>query len=231
MTLLELCEPLFQYVCRLNRAGRKKGNVDYAVARAEVKGLFNEMRAKATVDPRLKPQFKVLELPLQFFIDSMIAESSLPFAQQWHKNRLAYDSNELAGDEKFFDLLEETLSDPSDEASERLVIYYTCIGLGFTGWYFGQPEYLRKKLLEISPRIRIHLQADTTARICNEAYDHTDMRNLIEPPSRMIGVIAICFLVILITTLASNYYLFQEASKQLTDSLQLLIQQDKTLGQ
>ena len=231
MTLLELCEPLFQYVCRLNRAGRKKGNVDYAVARAEVKGLLDEMRAKAIADPRLKTQFKALELPLTFFVDSMIAESNLSFAQQWHKNRLAYASNELAGDEKFFDLLEETLKDPSDEASERLVVFYTCIGLGFTGWYFGQPEYLRKKLLEISPRIRAYLQADTTTRICNEAYEHTDTRNLIEPPSRMIGAIAICFVVLLVTTLASNYYLFQEASKQLTDSLQLLIQKDKTLGQ
>ena len=231
MTLLDICEPLFQYVCRINRAGRKKGNMDYAVARAEVKGLFDEIRSKAAGDARLKSQFKAVELPLQFFVDSMIAESNLPFAQKWHKNRLAYDSNELAGDEKFFDLLEETLKDSSDEASERLSIYYTGIGLGFTGWYFGQPEYLRKKMLEISPRIRAYLQADTTARICGEAYEHTDVRNLIQPPSRMIGVIAIFFFVLLITTLVCNVYLFQDASKQLTDSLQQVIRQDKTLGQ
>ena len=36
----------------------------------------------------------------------MISESSLPFAAQWNQNRLAYERNELAGDEKFFDLLE-----------------------------------------------------------------------------------------------------------------------------
>ena len=47
----------------------------------------------------------------------------------------------------------------------------------------------------------------------------------------MIGVIAIFFFVLLITTLVCNVYLFQDASKQLTDSLQQVIRQDKTLGQ
>ena len=37
------------------------------------------------------------------------SESTLPFAAQWNQNRLAYERNELAGDEKFFDLLEETI--------------------------------------------------------------------------------------------------------------------------
>ena len=51
---------------------------------------------------------------------------------------------------KFFDLLDETLNDPSDEATERLKIFYTCLGLGFSGWYAGQSEYLRGKMLDIS---------------------------------------------------------------------------------
>jgi cytochrome bd-type quinol oxidase subunit 1 len=42
---------------------------------------------------------------------------------------------QLAGDEKFFDLLEETLNDSSEDASERLAVYYTCLGLGFMGMY------------------------------------------------------------------------------------------------
>ncbi len=55
---------------------------------------------------------------------------------------------------------------PSDEASQRLLVFYTCIGLGFTGWYAGQSEYLRGKMLDISQRIRSAMETDKTVRIC-----------------------------------------------------------------
>ena len=84
-------------------------------------------------------------MPIIFFVDSIIAESKLSCAGQWHQDRLAYEQNELAGDEKFFDLLDETLNDPSPEATERLVIYYVCLGIGFTGWYATQPGICGRK--------------------------------------------------------------------------------------
>ena len=231
MALLELCEPLFQYVCRLNRAGQKGAQVDYTSSRAEIKSLLDQVRSRGASDPRTKESSKYMELPLTFFVDSMIAESKLPFAAQWNKNRLAYEKNELAGDEKFFDLLEETIRDTSDEGTEKLSVFYTCIGLGFCGWYLGQPEYLRKKMLEIAPRIRQLVDSDQSAKLCPEAYEHTDTRDLIEPPARKIGAIAIAFVVLAITTLVANYYLFKKASEQLTDSLHQIVEQDKNLGQ
>lgn len=231
MNLLELCEPFFQDIARLNRAGRKGGQFEFITVRADVKNQLEQIQTRAATDPRLKSQAKAMELPLMFFADSMLAESSLPFAGEWNKKRLAYERNELAGDEKFFDLLEETLRDPGDEATERLAVYYTCIGLGFTGWYQGQPEYLRKKMLEMATRIRRHMESDTTVRICPEAYEHTDTRDLIEPPTRSLGAIAIAFVILMLTTLAANYYLFQKASQDLTESLTVVLQQDKFLGQ
>jgi type IV/VI secretion system ImpK/VasF family protein len=230
MTLLDLCEPLFQYVSRLNRAGRKGGQFEYPVARAEVQALLDEIQTKAGTDPRLKSQAKAIELPLIFFVDSMISESSLPFAAEWNKKRLAYERNELAGDEKFFDLLEDTLKEQGEEATARISVFYTCIGLGFTGWYFGQPEYLRKKMLEMATRIRGLVESDPTVRICPEAYEHTDSRDLIEPPTRSIGGIVIAFVVLMLTTLVANYYLFQSASSTLTESLRVVLEQDKNLG-
>ena len=120
MNLLELTEPVFQYVCRLNRLARKSGgtsagdtsfiakapgapavprvaSLDYAVVRSEVKAMFEDLIQKSNSDVRLNAQAKKMELPLLFFVDSMIAESSLPFAAQWNQNRLAYERNELAG--------------------------------------------------------------------------------------------------------------------------------------
>ncbi len=231
MNLLELSEPLFQYVCILNRAGRKGGNLDFPTVRARIKTILDDLKSRALTDPRLNPQFKKMEQPLIFFVDSMIAESKVPFAAKWNNSRLAYEFNELAGDEKFFDLFDETLKEQSDEANERLSVYYTCIGLGFTGWYAGQPEYLRKKMLEVAPRIRHLIESDTTVRVCPEAYQNVDTRDLVEPPSSKMVVILIIFLVFLLTTLACNFFLFQQASAQMTSSLAEIIAHDKELGQ
>ena len=207
MNLLEYTEPLFQYVCILNRAGRKGGNLDYNTVRSKIKVMFEDLRSRATTDPRLNPLYKKVEQPLIFFVDSMICDSKLPFAAKWNQERLAYSFNELAGDEKFFDLFDETLKEQGDDATERLSVYYTCIGLGFTGWYSGQPEYLRKKMLEVAPRIRHMLESDTTVRVCPEAYQNVDSRDLVEPPSSKMIVILIIFLVFMLTTVACNIVL------------------------
>jgi type VI protein secretion system component VasF len=239
MTLLESAEPLFQYVCRLNRVARKSGiaptgdtvfvskggtapagvSLDYAVVRGDIKAILEEMQQKAAKDFRLASQAKKIELALLFFVDSFIAESSLKFAAQWNQNRLAYERNELAGDEKFFDLLEEDLKDQSDEASERLAVFYTCIGLGFTGIYFKQPEYLKGKMFAMAPRIRRWIDVDELAKICPDAYEGVDTRDLTEPPSRKVLVISMIFLSLIFAIIISYVSLYYSSRSRLTDSL------------
>ncbi len=248
MTLLELTEPIFQYVCRLNRLARKSGgavtsgettfisktaapapkaaSLDYAVVRSEVKALFEDFMQKGGSEIRLAGQVKKMELPLLFFVDSMIAEGTLGFAAQWNQNRLAYDRNELAGDEKFFDLLEETMKDPSEEASERLAVYYTCIGLGFAGVYFRQPEYLRKTMLTLAPRIRHLVETDQSARICPETYEGVDTRNLVQPPGSRLAFVGILFLCFTLAVLISYIWMYRAASRNLSESLDRIINQD-----
>jgi len=248
MTLLELTEPIFQYVCRLNRLARKSGgaatsgettffaktagaapkaaSLDYAVVRSEVKALFEDFMQKGGSEIRLAGQVKKMELPLLFFVDSMIAEGTLGFAAQWNQNRLAYDRNELAGDEKFFDLLEETMKDPSEEASERLAVYYTCIGLGFAGVYFRQPEYLRKTMLTLAPRIRHLVETDQSARICPETYEGVDTRNLVQPPGSRLAFVGILFLCFILAVLISYIWIYRAASRNLSASLDHIINQD-----
>jgi len=223
MTLLQVCEPIFQYVCRINRMARSASSADYAVLRAEIKAMLEDAQQKAASDGRLAAQIKKLEMPLIFFVDSMIAESKLPCAQQWHQNRLAYERNELAGDEKFFDILEETLKDNSDEASERLAVFYTCIGLGFAGMYVGQPEYLRKTMMTIAPRIRHLTETDNTARICGEAYESVDTRNLVQPPGNKMFVFAVLFIIFTVSVFAAYVYMFSNASEELSTSLETIV--------
>jgi type VI secretion system protein ImpK len=225
MTILEACEPLFKKVCLLNRLGRKGGGTsDYDKLRLEIEETFKDIERETDREPLLRAQWQKLEFALVFFVDSMIAESQLPVAAQWHQHRLAYDRKELAGDEKFFDLLDETLNDQSQEATERLQVFYVCIGLGFTGWYAAQPEYLRGKMLDISQRIASAMEQDPTARLCPEAYEHLDTRDLVQPPK--LGGIALIFAGLCLIVLAVEIYLFRDASLSLTDSLTAISSQE-----
>lgn len=255
--LLELVEPLLQYVCRLNRAARHTGggalagkpsgetaffakpptpggtssftrglSLDYNAVRAEVKALLEEIQHRAAGDYRLASQAKKIELVLMFFVDSMIVEARLPFSRQWNDSRLAYERNELAGDEAFFDALEETLKDPSDEASERLAVMYACIGLGFTGIYGRQPEYLREKMLAIAPRVRQYMDTDLSTRFCPSAYENIDTRNLVQPPSNRLVIVGILFLCFTLAVVVSYLWMYRDASEGLGKALDKVLVQD-----
>jgi type VI protein secretion system component VasF len=192
--------------------------------RGEIKALFEDMHQKAAKDFRLSTQLKKMELPLIFFVDALIAESSLKLASQWNDNRLAFEHNEAAGDQKFFDLLDEDMRDQSDEASERLSVFYVCIGLGFTGIYFGQPEFLRKTMFSVAPRIRRWIEADEMAKICPDAYENVDTRDLTEPPSRRLVVIGMVFLCLAVASLISYLWLYHASKRNLTQSFTTILE-------
>ncbi len=255
-TLLDLCEPLFQYICRLNRAGRlttegaraaanprgesasftkppvvagvegRGMTLDYAVVRSEVKALLEDLQHKAVGDFRLASQAKKIELPLMFFVDSLISEGRLPFASQWNQERLAYERNELAGDEAFFDVVEETLKENSEEAAERLSVLYVCMGLGFTGINFRQPEYLRRTMLAIAPRIRHYLDSDAASKICPESYQTVDTRNLVQPPSNRLVVVGILFICFMLAVIVSYVWMYRNASSGLEGAIGEVLQHD-----
>ena len=215
MTLVEICEPLLQYVCRLNRLGRKGGRGDYGVVRSEIKAIFAEMRAKADATPGMVGPYNEIELVLMFFVDSMILNSKL--GSSWKP--LSAERGELGFEEKFWDLLEDALKDPSDSATQRLAVFYVCIGLGFTGLYTGQPDYIKRKMLEISARLRGMIDADQAARICPDAYDNIDSRNLTQPPNRSITGLVIALVALTAVLLVAYVQMFRHASQQLSGSL------------
>lgn len=219
MTLLDLCEPLFQYICTLNREARSGGRRDYAAVRSDIKREFEEMTKKAATDVKMASQLKKIELPLIFFVDSMICQSKLHFAALWNQNRLAKERSELAGDDKFFVLLEETLHDHTDDASDRLAIFYLCLWLGFAGPYDRKPDRLLGYVQEILPRIGHVMDRDSKARICADAYKLVDTRSFIEPPSRRIVLMAVLFAFFSLSVLVVYCSLYLSASETVLDSL------------
>lgn len=232
MTLLELCEPAFQWVCRLNRLARRGGTMSEGQIRAEIKGLFTDMKARSeremSSSPGIVQQFEKIELPLIFFIDFMVRESRMPGASSFRG--LAAERKELAGDEKFFDLLEETLREPGDAANARLAVFYVCIGLGFTGFYMGQPEYLRRKMGEIAARLRGLIEADQATRICPDAYDNVDTRVLTQPPGRSLVGMTIVLVGLAITVVVGYFQLFLSTQRDLAKMLDAIAESPAQVG-
>jgi len=233
LDLVDLCEPLFQYICMINRIARNPGGegVELAPLQGLIKEILQDMEQNPNASDRLKAQFLKVRVPLIFFVDSMMSESKLGIAPQWHKNRLAYEFNELAGDEKFFDFLDETLAEQGPEPDERLAIFYTCLGLGFQGWYAGQAEYLRKKMMDLGKRIPSRfIDTQHTARVCPESYQYVDARDLVEPPGLKVATMAICFAGLFFVALIVNFYLFHTASTGLAESLKTIMSHDLSGG-
>ena len=220
MKLLDLYEDLFQYICRLNRASKSEGQLEYARVRSEIETILSEITRSASSDVTLLNQVKKLELPMVFFVDNVLCSSRLKFASMWAEDRLAVRRhNELAGDERFFDFLEQDLTDTKEEAAERLAVYYVCFGLGFMGMYQGRPDQIRKYVEQIFPRIRQWIDVDPKTKISEEAYRCTDTSVLTEPPSNKIIIVALVFVFLSLASLAIYYGLYASASSKLSASI------------
>jgi hypothetical protein len=194
--------------------------------RNEIKRIFGEIKANASTSADLTVQYEKVELPLIFFIDFMIKESSLSFAHDWYE--LGREQNELAGDEKFFDLLDVDLAERGDAATQRLVIFYTCLGLGFTGVYTGQPDSIKRIMSKISARISGMMDADEKAFICPEAYENVDTRDFVEPPSAKLVGIGITLIALIVIWAVAYFCLFKWTSDDLGKSLDTIIGQENS---
>ena len=220
MKLLELYEEFSQYVCRLNRMAKTQAHPEFATVRSEVKDLLSQVVRNASSDVQLLNQVKKLELPMIFFIDNVVCTSRLKFASQWAEKRMATERNELAGDERFFvDFLEKDLTDTSEEAVERLAVYYVCLGLGFMGMYQNQPEKLRTYMEQIYARIPQWVDRDPRTKISEEAYKHTDTRILTDPPSNKIILVAIAFVFLSLSVLTICYVYYARSVQVVRESI------------
>jgi type VI protein secretion system component VasF len=212
MTPSEACDPVFLRISELNRIGRTGGRCpEYSDLRTEMLDLLGDVRKSMLADSSLERHWAALELPLIFFVDSMISESQLPIASEWNRKRLAYERKELAGDQKFFDLLDATLADGGVDATARIPIFYTCLGLGFLGMHAGHPEAAQKIMADLTARITPPIGAELRNKITPEAYDHVDLRNLIQPTPIRTSVLVSMYLVLLLLCAVFCGYIFQKA--------------------
>jgi type IV/VI secretion system ImpK/VasF family protein len=218
-TLLDLCEPLFLYICRVNRSTRMTSGTRYQIAgvTSDIKTLLNQFERDAR-GTRLEPQFQKVRLPLMFFVDNIITSSSLPFAAEW--KRLSHEAAEFAGDEKFFELLDADLANPDADATERLMVFYVCLGLGFAGKFADNRIQLDGYLAKTAARVREGMDTDEAMRLCPEAYHHTIRRPIAEPVARRVVGIGLVAVVLIAVALALNIALYLTRTSELRSALE-----------
>lgn len=140
--LVELVRPLVAHVlesCKFARAGAP---ITAETLKGEIRRMLDQIRSDCESKPALRRDFERVERPLVFFIDYTIKEGSLPFSADW--SELAREYDELSGDEKFFDMLADTLEDP--EARDRLQVFYLLLGYGFDGCHRGEGDFLERRM-------------------------------------------------------------------------------------
>lgn len=216
MKLVDLTEPYFQYCCRLNRSARKGTPPPEDIVRVELRQQLEQMRLKSVqMGGSTASDYQRIEPALVLFADSLIRESSLPFAMSWQP--LSLDVPGLESDQVFYDILDAALADKSESSTQQLAVLFTCLGLGFSG---GQrPDTLRKKMTEISARLRGVMDSETSSQVCPEAYEHVDQTNYVEPPAKIVGGVLIALVGLTIVLLGANVFLFISSSKALEDTL------------
>lgn len=233
MDVLSLYEGFFQYVCGLNRMGRTEGSVGAGleIVQSEVLSRLEAIEEKSKRDHLLNNVVRRLELPAIYFVDSIIATSRLPFANDWHHQRLAVKPprNAMGGDEEFFKHLEETLSEDSDEAMAALSFYYVCLGLGFTGFYTGKPDALKNYMDRIYTRIKHLFPLNPNAPLSPDAEDLVDTRDLRPPEDSRTPVIIGVLAFFIIISVFVYYGMYMWASDDLREALVFI--QDQVLTQ
>ncbi len=138
--LEKICNPVFLCICKYWQLSCITNYVEKEKFRRDITKCLAEAKRNAGRNPQLAQEYAWIEKPLVFFIDYLVKEGRFPFRQEW--TELSRNYNELSGDEKFFDLLSETLKYP--EFQNSVVLFYIMLGLGFDGAYRFNRNYIEQ---------------------------------------------------------------------------------------
>ncbi|MBQ8477765.1 MAG: DotU family type IV/VI secretion system protein [Succinivibrio sp.] len=148
--LHELVNPLLTKICHFYVFKKSGVEVKYDDFLSEIRTQFSIIRKKIERNELLKKEYLQIEKPLVFFIDYFIEDTNFSFSREYEPMARMY--NELSGDDKFFDLLEECLEDPSADKTV-LEMFYLMLGLGFDGALKREPKEVISKMFLCSEKL------------------------------------------------------------------------------
>jgi hypothetical protein len=243
-SLPELCEPLFLLVCRVSRAARlgSPPAVDLiqnaARVRAEVLRILHSAAATAaaTEDRVGGAGLGRVRRPLELFVDDVMSRH---FNRSGKRGDSGADNGADTGADNgadigaesgganawlplaepgpgFFVLLDFALVETDAGSAERLMIFYTCLALGFAGSGADADRPTEPYLAKLTARLGSRFDSDETTPICAGAYRHTDRRPLSEPVGGQLAalVLVAAALVLLVLSLNGTLYFLRVGSLQ-----------------
>lgn len=144
-TIGEVVKPVLYRLCDYYTFRKGGCEVDHNTAVSEIRSLFTSVKRRVEQDEYLRSEYMQIEKPLIFFADYIFKESGFSFSREYEP--IAYSYNELSGDDKFFDLLDECLRD-GNSSQDLLEIYYLMMGLGFDGAYRREPKEVENRMYQ-----------------------------------------------------------------------------------
>ena len=124
MSLGEICEPFFLFVCRMNAAARKGVALDERHIRSQLEQELAEVYARAASaggGTNLRRQVELIERPLIYFFDSMMTRG--PLGRNWRE--LSVERGWRGYEQDFFVLLGSrafSRASPSGSTSTRTTL-------------------------------------------------------------------------------------------------------------
>ena len=211
MNLNEAVDPIFLYVCKLNRIANSGGEMSFNAVRSDVITLLNEARAKASRNKALSDKFASISRPLLMFIDFMSVDSGINFALEWNENPLLNEFNASGGTD-FRECAKSALKHETDE--DILRFYFTCIGLGC-----GDKD---NELLELSHALKnkAKIYAAKDGRITQAAYDNVDASNFVKPVKAKLWMICSVFIIFMVSVVASLAFMYRESSAGIVNAVE-----------
>ncbi|MFI4896340.1 MAG: DotU family type IV/VI secretion system protein [Phycisphaerales bacterium JB059] len=215
-SLPELCEPLFQYVCRLSRSSRKGVALDPGLVRSDVRALMGELSSRARAESGMSALADEVRVPLALFVDETVRHCVSGAEASWRSL-----ADELEGFEvessRFFTSMEDALGDMSQGGLQRVEVLQTCLGLGYRGG--RTPGEIASLIERGAERLSGRMDADPSARVCPEAYDHVDTSDLIQPAGRSVLGIGIALVTLIVVVAVGNAIIYKTASGELRAAL------------
>lgn len=221
MTLLDLCEPLFDYLCQLNRWAAWGAVPPYKEVRENIVELFDSIKRVADGNKSLIRSYSEVELPLVFSVDHIISEGNYgEVTTNWRENRLAFNwraEKHRTGDSNFFTRLDDMLNDQSQSAIEKLKVMRVCMGLGMAGVFKRDPEQARRKMKEVIERLGAE-RTLTNDHITPDAYHCLPLDPRTDGVRVLVGMLIVTVLIV-VFTLVFNVAMYWQATEDLDRAL------------
>jgi type VI protein secretion system component VasF len=213
-TLEDICRPVFVAFCnywQLKQIGTPAGVEKF---RGDLQAALSEAKLQALADPALTREYEQIERPLAFFIDFMVHEGRFPFSAAWRE--LGRNFNELSGDEKFFNLLNEAMED--SRAENLIPLFYTMLGLGFEGAHINDSAAIAGIMRQCAARFpdELDLGAEPIVTVDTENRFAGEKKGGSLRPLRM--TLLFSFLLLLVS-LAVNFKVFYNSTLTFRETL------------